>query len=182
MSTSRCLLGALALLAMGCQSPARVPQPTVSEVDLERFMGDWYVIATIPTPFERGAYNALEQYAMNDDGTIATTFSYNRDAFDGPRKTMHAKGFVRDHSSNAIWGMQFIWPIKADYRVIYLDAAYSTTIIGRDKRDYVWIMSRNRRMDDAVLDDHIAWLGGLGYDTAKLVRIPQQVTAEVSGN
>lgn len=173
MRTPRYLIGALTLLAMGCQSPARVPQSTVAEVDLDRFMGDWYVIATIPTPFERGAYNALEQYAMTDDGHIATTFSYNKNAFDGPRKTMRAKGFVRDHGGNAIWGMQFVWPFKADYRIIYLDAAYTTTIVGREKRDYVWIMSRSPRMDEAELEAHIGSLEKLGYDIAKLVRIPQ---------
>jgi apolipoprotein D and lipocalin family protein len=161
------------ILTMGCRTTTGQPLPTVDHVDLNRFMGDWYVIATIPTPFEQGAHNAVEQYALADDGHIATTFSYNKDGFDGPRKTMHAKGFVRADSGNAVWGMQFIWPFKADYRVVFLDADYSLTIIGRDKRDYVWVMSRSPQIAAATLDRYIGWLAELGYDTAKLVKIPQ---------
>ena len=32
---------------------------TVANVDIERFMGDWYVIGNIPTFIEKGATNAI---------------------------------------------------------------------------------------------------------------------------
>ncbi len=127
----------------GCTgAPVSDPINTVDKVDLKRFMGDWYVIANIPTFVEKGAHNAIETYALNEDGTIATTFTFRKDSFDGKQKTYRPKGFVRDTDSNAVWGMQFIWPFKGDYRIVYLDDAYSQTIIGRNKRDYVWIMAR----------------------------------------
>ena len=81
---------------------------TVDYVDLERFMGDWYVIANIPTFLEKGAHNAVESYALNDDGTIATTFVYRDGSFDGEEKRYTPKGFVSDTESNALWGMRFI--------------------------------------------------------------------------
>ncbi|NJN51914.1 MAG: lipocalin family protein [Gammaproteobacteria bacterium] len=168
------LVCAMVLLSVGCQAPASAPLPAPDHVDLERFMGDWYVVASIPTPFERGAHNAIERYTLADDGHIATEFTYNKDALDGPRKTMHAKGFVLDATTNARWGMQFIWPFKADYRIIYVDSTYNTTIVGRQQRDYVWIMSRSL-MDDATIDGHADWLRDLGYDTSKLIRIPHSV-------
>ena len=145
---------------------------TVEYVDLNRFMGDWYVIASIPTPFERGAYNAIERYDLSAAGKIDTTFIYNKGGLDGPRKQMRASGFVQDQKSNAVWGMQFVWPFKADYRVIYLDDDYTTTIVGRQKRDFLWIMSRSSTMADAELDAHTSWLAELGYDISALVRIP----------
>jgi apolipoprotein D and lipocalin family protein len=89
---------------------------TVDYVDLERFMGDWYVIANIPTFLEKGAHNAVERYEMNDDGTIATTFTFRDGSFDGKEKEYNPKGFIRDTESNALWGMRFIWPIKAEAR------------------------------------------------------------------
>lgn len=153
---------------------------TVDYVDIPRFMGDWYVIATIPTPFERGAHNAVERYALKDNGQIETTFTYNKNGFDGPVKTMRATGFIQDNDSNALWGMQFVWPFKADYRVIYLDEDYTTTIIGRQARDYVWIMARAPYIEETVLAEHVQWLGTLGYDTSKLVRIPQRSVDELS--
>ena len=59
---------------------------TVEYVDLERFMGKWYVIACIPTPLEKNIINATETYRLVDDGTIATTFAFRKGGFNGPKK------------------------------------------------------------------------------------------------
>ncbi|MDH3882803.1 MAG: lipocalin family protein, partial [Desulfobacterales bacterium] len=72
------------------------PIHTVDKVDLNRFMGDWYVIASIPTFIEKDAFNAIESYRLDDDGTVATTFKFNKGSFDGPLKKYHARGYVRD--------------------------------------------------------------------------------------
>ena len=151
---------------------------TVDYVDLDRFMGDWYVIANIPTFLEKGAHNAVETYAMNDDGTIATTFTFREDGFDGKKKEFNPKGFVRDTESNAVWGMRFVWPIKADYRIIYLDDDYSLTVIGRNKRDYVWLMARDPVLAQDEMDALIARIRELGYPTDELRLIPQRPLGE----
>ena len=95
---------------------AAQPIHTVQSVDLDRFMGNWHVIASIPTFIEKEAFNAAESYHLNADGTVATTFRFNRGDFDGPAKTYTPRGFIRDQSSNAVWGMKFVWPFKADTR------------------------------------------------------------------
>jgi apolipoprotein D and lipocalin family protein len=100
-----------ALFLTGCQA-SLPPLETVDRVDLDRFMGDWYVIANIPTFIEKGAHNAVETYRLDDDGTIATTFTFRKDAFDGPEKQYHPRGYVRDAQTNAEWVMQFVWPFK----------------------------------------------------------------------
>lgn len=171
--SARMLLLATTLFAAGCQTP--MTMKTVDHVDLDRFMGDWYVMAAIPTPFERGAHNAVESYTLRDDGTVLTEFSYNKGSLAGPAKRMEATGYILDSETNARWGMQFVWPFKADYRIIYLDPAYSVTIIGREKRDYVWIMSRSI-LDPDSLERHIRWLDGIGYDVSRIVRIPHSHT------
>lgn len=146
---------------------------TVDYVDLDRFMGDWYVIANIPTFLEKGAHNAVERYELNDDGTIATTFTFRDGSFDGERKEYTPKGFIKDNSSNALWGMRFIWPIKADYRIVYLDEAYTRTVVARQKRDYVWIMARTPTISDREYDELIAFVESLGYDISKIEKVPQ---------
>jgi len=162
-----------ALLLAGCQA-SLPPLETVEQVDLDRFMGDWYVIANIPTFIEKGAHNAVESYRLDDDGTIATTFSFRKDAFDGPAKKYHPRGFVRDTQSNAEWGMQFIWPFKGDYRIIYLADDYSVTIIGRNKRDYVWLMAREPQLPPHRYDEAVRVIAAAGYDVTQVQRVPQQ--------
>jgi apolipoprotein D and lipocalin family protein len=158
----------------GCEETGGEPMQTVPYVDLKRFMGDWYVVANIPTFVEKDAYNPVERYDLNPDGTIATTFTFNKGGLDGPLKTHRPKGFVLDQQTNARWGMQFIWPIKADFRIIYLDDDYQTTVIGRAKRDYVWIMSRTPEFSDAAFEKMKAFVASVGYDVSKLERPQHQ--------
>ena len=162
----------LGLLIGGCAS--HPPMPGVDHVDLDRFMGDWYVIASIPTPLEKDIYNAVESYELIGPKTVQTTFAFRKGGFDGERKEMKPVGYVKDDGSNALWGMQFIWPIKADYRVVYLDPAYSRTIIGRQKRDFVWIMAREPEIPEHEYAELVSIVKSLGYDTARLIKVPQR--------
>ena len=84
----------LTLTLLGCKG-VEILKP-VEEVDLKRFMGDWYVIANIPTRIETTAHNAVESYEIDSDGTIATTFTFRDEAFDGKLKTYHPRGFVSE--------------------------------------------------------------------------------------
>jgi len=168
------LLSAALLALAGCQSAPPAPLPAVPRVDLERFMGDWYVIANIPTFIEEGAHNAVESYRQDADGTIATTFTFRDGGFDGPEKRYNPRGYVLDRDSNAVWGMQFIWPIKADYRIVYLAPDYSQTVIAREARDYLWIMARTPSISDADYARLVALAGSLGYDTTRIQKVPQR--------
>lgn len=156
----------------GCAAPS--PIAPVSHVDVARFMGDWYVIAAIPTRFERNAYRAVESYALRPDGRVQTTFRYRAGSIGGELKTMHATGFVRDNTGNAVWGMQFIWPIKAEYIIAWLDPDYRAVIVARNKRDYVWIMARTPTIPRPQYELLVERVSAMGYDTRKLREIPQQ--------
>lgn len=170
-------VGAAAALLVACQSMAsekeRKPLALAPAVDLPRFMGDWYVIANIPTRLEKGAHNAKESYKLDADGTVATSFTFRADSFTGAERSFGSRGFVLG-ANNAIWGQQYVWPIKADYRIAYVAADYSVTVIGREKRDHVWIMARMPTMDEAEYQRLVAFVGEQGYDIAKLQRVPQQ--------
>lgn len=155
----------------GCST--RPPMQTVSRVDLDRFMGDWYVISHIPTWIERDAYDAVESYELGAGGRIETTFTFHKGGFDGPRKVYTPVGFVTDDPSNAEWRMQFVWPLKSEYLIIQLADDYSTTVIGRTKRDYAWIMSRTPGLDADRYDELENLLAERGYDTGKIRRVPQ---------
>jgi apolipoprotein D and lipocalin family protein len=165
-------MGLLSLLA-ACRS-SHPPITIERNVDLPKFMGDWYVIANIPTSIERGAHNAVESYRLDSDGSIPTTFTFRDGAFDGKVKRYCPRGFVRDERSKAIWGMQFLWPIKADYRIVYVSPDYQQTIVGREKRDNVWVMARTPTISDADLQNLRDRVARQGYDMTQYVLVPQQ--------
>ena len=111
---------------------------------------------------------------MNDDGTIATRFTFRADGFDGKQKEYNPRGFVRDTESNAVWGMQFIWPFEAEYRVVYLKEDYSQTVIGpqqaRLRLDH-GAHAEYRR--GGVCAPCVALLADEGYDVSLIERVPQ---------
>ena len=164
----------ISVIFAGCAAVQRPPIHTVSHVDLPRFMGDWYVIANIPTFVETNAYNAVESYRLDADGTIATTFTFRQGSFDGELNSHRPRGFVLDTQSNAVWGMQFIWPFKGDFRIVYLNSEYTQTVIGREKRDYVWIMARQPTIPESDYQRIVELLGREGYDTAQIRKVPQR--------
>ena len=165
-------LSALLLAISACAQHA--PMPTVDYVDINRFMGDWYVIANIPTTFEKGAHNAVETYELKGDDQIATTFTFRDGAFSGKQKSFHPKGFIADKQTNARWLMQFVWPLKMDYRIVYLTPDYSQTIIARRARDYVWLMARSPNMGAEEYQTMLNKIEKLGYDPKAVIRVPQQ--------
>jgi apolipoprotein D and lipocalin family protein len=154
----------------------------VQNLDLKRFMGTWYVIASQPTYLEKDAFNPIENYVLNDDGTITTTFTFTKGQADGTARTLGMTGFVGDEPNNGVWAMQWIWPIKADYRIAYLDESYDYAIIGRNKRDYVWLMSRYPNVRSHKLEDLLKIAVNLGYErkNIKLTNWQQVVEGDSS--
>jgi apolipoprotein D and lipocalin family protein len=178
------LVELLCLVSLGgCASTNMPPLEAMDrKVDLERFMGDWYVIGFIPVsiPFfsEEGAHNGMESYRLSDEGVIETTYTFREGAFDGPEKRLTPKGWVHNRETNAEWRMQFLWPFKAAYLIVYLDEDYQRTIVGVPDRKYVWIMSRDPELSDAHYEEMLDYVAGLGYESEKVRRVPQQWPTE----
>ncbi|WFB37546.1 lipocalin family protein [Kiritimatiellota bacterium B12222] len=145
------------------------PIRTETSVDLDRFMGDWYVVANIPTFLEKEAWNAQERYERGEGNRIETTFQFNKGGPEGELKTYTPVGFVDESDpSNAVWGMRFVWPIKAEYIIMYVNEDYTETIVGRRKRDYVWIMVRDPELSEARVEALIEMAVVEGYDRGKI--------------
>lgn len=165
----------LALLA-GCATSgdrAMAPLTSTATVDLERYMGRWWVIAHVPYFAERGKVATADIYALRPDGRIDNTYAY-RKAFDRPEKQMRGVATVQPGTGNAQWRIAFFGGlVKADLLVLEVADDYSWALIGEPKRKLAWIFARDPRMDDARLDQLRARFTHWGYDPATLRRVPQ---------
>lgn len=162
-----------ALLA-GCATSGVPPIRTMEYVDLDQWAGEWFVLASIPTALEKEAFNAVEIYEPAVDGKVQTTFRFNKGSPDGPIKEYHPTGFVQEGGGGAIWGMQFIWPIKAEYRIVHVDENYQFSIVGRSKRDFVWLMARDPNVSEADYERLLNIIKQEGYDLSKVRRVPHR--------
>lgn len=167
------LLVMLLCLLVGCAS-SQPRLKTVENLDLKQFMGPWYVIACIPVFIEAKAYNEVEMYKLLSDGSIDTVLTFNESSFEGPIKRHNPRGFVVDKVNNSTWGMQFIWPFKAEYLITYLSPDYSQTIVGRNKRDYFWLMARTPSIPEEDYQRLMRELASQGYDLTKVRKVPQR--------
>lgn len=175
------------VLVTACTGSALPPlQGTERPVDLERFMGDWYVIAFIPIDLpivgEAGAHNGIESYRLEPDGTIATTYTFRDGGFDGPEKVQQPRGRVANPPVNSEWKMKFFWFLPAgDFLILSVDDDYQRTIIGVPDRRWVWLMARTPTLPQADYDALVAKIGAMGYDLSKLRKVPQQWPAPQAG-
>ncbi len=164
------LLGSFSLFAGG---KTEVVHQTVDYVDLEQFSGDWYVIALIPTAFEKKAVNGVENYTLNPDGTIRVRYTFRKGSVQGKEKTMFQKGWVYNSETNAEWRVRPLWPLKLPYYILDLAEDYSYTIIGTDNYDYLWIMAREPIMDKSLLENLIEKMVEIGYEKDKILYMTQ---------
>ena len=164
-----CLLSVLT----GCSTfRKQEPLPGVSQVDLNRFMGTWYVIASVPGILDKDAYNAVGIYSRATKG-IQVNYQFNSGSFDGKLKSYSRKVMVNDPGINADWDITYVWPFKSDYKVLYLEPDYSLVVIGHSNRKDAWIMARQKQIEDAQYSDLILMLQGLGFNVGNIRLVPQ---------
>lgn len=170
-------LVALLVVATGCASTGDNTMPPLTSravIDLDRYMGRWWVIANIPYFAEKGKVATADIYDLRDDGRIGNVYAY-RKAFDKPEKTMNGLATVVPGTNNAQWRIAFFGGlVKADYLILEVAPDYSWALIGHPKRNLAWIFAREPTMDAALYDTLRAKFGGYGYDPAKLQRVPQR--------
>ncbi|HUP92370.1 MAG TPA: lipocalin family protein [Solimonas sp.] len=172
------LIAALALAACASRPadepelPEDLPLQAVGHVDLDRYMGRWYLIANIPYFAERGNLAAYVEYRRREDGRIDDYYTA-RDAFDHPPFTKHGQIIVLDPKDNSAGQISFLEPLWLDYSIVFLDADYRYTAIAHPSRNYAWIFSRTPRMPDEVYRRAIDALAANGFDVARVLKMPQ---------
>lgn len=176
------VVAALLVLA-GC-APGKyaglAPPRTVEQVDLDRYLGVWYEIASIPNSFQRGCVATKATYAKRPDGRIQVVNECRQDTLDGPIRRAEGVAWVDDNDPARL-KVQFFWPFRGDYWIIELDPDYRYAVVGHPSREYLWILARSPAMDPTLYQDLLNRIVKQGYDPADLRRTPQPPAAPISG-
>jgi len=161
------------ILFAGCTSLNY--QKTVDHVDLPKYMGTWYVWAGRTTSFEKGAFAAIEKYTWNNaENRVDVDFTFHKDSFEGPLKSIPQKAFIDDTKTNAHWLIQPFWPLKFDYLIIDIDTDYQWVVVGVPSGDYIWIMGRTPKVEESQLSAIIERVKKLDYPVKDIERVPQR--------
>ncbi|MEZ4299809.1 MAG: lipocalin family protein [Polyangiaceae bacterium] len=170
------LLGAISLLGCGASTTERLNLPqlaTVPSVDVTRYTGTWYEIASFPQRFQKDCTGTTATYKLRDDGEIDVVNRCRKFALDGPEDIAEGRARIVDSSTNAKLEVSFFRPFWGDYWIIDLAPDYSYAVVGHPGRDYLWILSRSPRMDEKVYSGILDRLEKVGYETKRLNRTVQ---------
>lgn len=168
------LPAALVTTLFSCSTKDLPAVKTADKVDIQRFMGKWYVIANIPTFLEKGAHNASETYTWNEkENRIDVNFEFNKDKADGEKKAYPQKAFIYNKETKAEWRIQFFWPLKFAYLIMEVAPDYSYTVIGVPDRDHVWIMARKPVLEVETYQRLIQSIKAQHFDISKIEKVPQ---------
>jgi len=164
---------AIVLFSWAGAAKSDSPLTVVDVVDLNRYLGMWYEIASYPSWFQKGCTGSTAEYSLLSDGKIQVINRCHKDSLEGPLKVSKGKAEVVDAATNAKLKVWFFWPFKGNYWIIDLSPYYQCVVVGEPSRKYLWILSRTPTMDEAVYQGIIERLSQKGYDPAKLRRTAQ---------
>ena len=149
------------------------PLEAVPQVEIERYLGTWYEIASYPQRFQEGCTGTTATYTLRDDGEIDVLNKCREGGLDGPEDMAEGRARVVDRESNAKLEVSFFWPFWGDYWIIDLGPDYQYAVVGHPGRDYLWILSRTPALDDEVYDGILTRLEEKGYPLEPLQRTQQ---------
>jgi len=172
VSARRGVVPAVLALALACAgTPPGPPLETAERVDLERYLGLWYEIASFPTRFQEGCEATTARYSRREDGRIRVLNACTRD---GERDLAEAVAWVPDPREPAKLEVRFFWPFTGDYWILAVgpeDASdYAWALVGHPSRNYLWVLSREPVLDEARYDEIVGIARARGFDVSRLER------------
>jgi apolipoprotein D and lipocalin family protein len=181
----RHLIPLLAISLVACHtSRTGPPLEVVKEIDLDRYLGRWFEVASFPQRFQRGCVATTADYSRLEDGRIRVVNECRDGSFDGALRRVEGIAWVADPAeSQAKLEVSFFWPFRGDYWVIDLDPEYQTAVVGHPSREYLWILSRTPAIDPPVFEALLRRVEALGFDASRLVLTPQPTAPDApAGN
>lgn len=160
-----------AIILAGCGSNYPELQ-TVSYVDINKYLGKWYEIASFPNSFQKGCNCTSAEYSIEDD-FIRVVNTCRDGSATGEIRRVRGRAFVVDNSGNSKLKVQFFWPFRGDYYIIDLAEDYSWAVVGTPGRNYLWILSRTPIMEEKLYKEIISKLPDKGFDITKLQKTNQ---------
>jgi apolipoprotein D and lipocalin family protein len=147
---------------------------TVSNVDLNKYAGKWFEIASFPQQFQKNCYCTTAVYTPTDKGYIVVENRCKKGSVDGKESYIKGKAFVDSNSGNSKLKVQFFWPFKGKYWIIDLADDYSFAVVGHPNRKYLWILSRTPQMKESAYNEIISKIKEKGFDVSK-IKLTKQI-------
>ncbi len=156
----------------GCKTVENPPR-TVEKVNIEKYAGTWYEIASFPAPFQKGCACTTAEYIPTGNGYLKVVNKCRKGSENENIDKATGKAFVVEGTGNSKLKVQFFWPFRADYWILALADDYSYAAVGSPDREYLWLLSRQPQMENTTRAKLEAQLKEKGFDVSRLEKTPQ---------
>ncbi|MFC1659662.1 lipocalin family protein [Pseudomonadota bacterium] len=162
------------LLCFGCKGIIKEEVQVVQNFNLNKYLGTWYEIARLDHKFEKGLEKVSANYSLDKKGRIIV-FNQGYNPKKDKWKSVKGKAKLIDKSNPNIGKLKvsFFWPFYGDYNIIVLDKNYQYAIVTGRSKNYLWILSRNKKMDKKTLKKLVANTKKMGFETEDLIYVKQ---------
>ncbi len=154
----------------------RSPLETVDYVSIDKYLGTWYEIASFPQKFQKGCTATKAEYSLRHDGDLKVLNSCNLGSPEGELKQAEGRAWVKDKKTNAKLKVQFFlrefrfFLFSGNYWILDLDENYDSVLVGDKSRKYLWILSRDPKMNAERYTELVEKAKALKFDVSKLVK------------
>ena len=169
----RLLAFSLIALLSACSTVPKNTPATVAHVDLDRYVGRWYVISHVPYFLEKGKVASYDTYARRPDGKLVNDFTFRKGSVTVPEKTWHGVAWVTDTTTNATWKVRFVWPFSVTYKIFALDPDYRWAVVGTGDAGLLWVLARDRSLPSDTYAAILEKLRANSIDPSALAFVPQ---------
>ncbi len=164
------------LLLFGCTDTSirstKEPLTAIAKLDVNRYLGRWYEIASHPNRFQKGCVATSATYSLHANGEISVLNECLDKSLSGPPRSARGKAWAVDETKAKL-KVSFFWPFRGNYWVIEIGSEYEYSVIGEPDGKYIWILSRTRKMDDRVYQGILERLKAKGYSVDAITRTLQ---------
>lgn len=158
---------------MSCSS--KLALPTIDNVDINQYQGKRYEIARLPNNFEKGLNCVTAEYTIKTNGKV-NVLNKDYSANNSKWKSSQGTAWASDEAFPGQLKVSFFWPFAGDYYIIALADDYSYALVGAPDRNYLWVLSRTKTLDEATYEQLIQIAKNQNFDTSNLEKINQNCT------
>lgn len=153
---------------------------TPAVVNLPRAMGAWRIVACMSDQVGRRFVDASVAYSLMGDRGIEAVFTWRDKGFSSPVRSHGLRGWVTGHASSGVWKLSLFPLVTVTHIIAEAAADYSWAAVAHPSRKFGWILSRSPFLPEAPFRNAMYRFATFGYDTTKLIRIPQPEPGEVA--
>jgi len=163
----------LFLVLISCQTNNKQLN-VVKAVDLKKYAGKWYEIARLPNKFEKGLECVTANYTILENEKVEVLNQGHSTSDHSKVETAKGKAYVPDKNEPAKLKVTFFWPFYGDYWIIELDEDYQYALVGDPSRKYLWILGRQKIMEEITIQKLLEVARKNGFDVDNMEKIKQE--------